>query len=160
MRGNCTSQRDNTGLDDVTGLLTNLNLEEELDIKERSKELEAATLHIKQAVVQRKLANTRIQEEIDDVEKSHGEQRHIFIADYCQNMELQLLGASQPGDTYYFALLKINVFGIVDCSIFGGSLGAHVYDEGQGKKGGNNVASLLIKDLREKNLLRDNKPGK
>ena len=75
-------------------------------------------------------------------------------------MELPFLGASQPGDTYYFSPLKINVFGIVDCSIFGGSLGAHVYDEGQGKKGGNNVASLLIKEIREKNLLRDDEPGK
>ena len=69
-------------------------------------------------------------------------------------------GASQPGDTYYFSLLKINVFGIFDCSILGGSLGDHVYNEGQGKKGGNNVASLLIKELRENNLLRDDEPGK
>ena len=90
---------DDTGLDNVTGLLTNLNLEEEPAIKERSKALEAATLHIKQAAVQRKLANTKIQEAIDDAEKSHGERRHIFIADYCQNMELPFFGASQPGDT-------------------------------------------------------------
>ena len=31
---------DNTGLDDVTGLLTNLNLEEEPAIKERSEAIE------------------------------------------------------------------------------------------------------------------------
>ena len=88
------------------------------------------------------------------------ERRHTFIADYFQNIELPFLGASQPGDTYYFSPLKINVFEIVDCSIFGGSLGAHVYDEGQRKKGGNNVASLLIKEIRGNNLLRDDKPGK
>jgi hypothetical protein len=57
-------------------------------------------------------------------------------------MELPFFGSSQPGDTCYFSALKINVFDIVDCSIFGGKLSAHVYHEGVGKKGGNNVASL------------------
>ena len=39
-------------------------------------------------------------------------------------------------------------------------MGVHVYDEGQGNKGGSNVASILIKELQEKNLLRDDEPGK
>jgi len=54
----------------------------------------------------------------------------------------------------------VNVFGIVDCSIFGGSLGAHVYNEGKGKKGGNNVASLLMKELTIKGLLKYESTGK
>jgi hypothetical protein len=36
---------------------------------------------------------------------------------------------------------------------------AHVYHEGIGKKGANNVASLIIKTLRELNLLRENSVG-
>jgi hypothetical protein len=56
----------------------------------------------------------------------HENRRYCFIADYSQNMELPYFGASQPGDIYYFSALKINVFGIVDCSFFGGKLSAHV----------------------------------
>jgi hypothetical protein len=56
--------------------------------------------------------------------------------------------------------LKINVFGIVDCSIFGGKLSAHVYHEGVGKKGGNNVASMLVNEFKRLNIMQDNKTGK
>ena len=36
---------------------------------------------------------------------------------------------------------------------------AHVYHEGVGKKGANNVASLIVKTLRQLNLLRDDSVG-
>ena len=36
---------------------------------------------------------------------------------------------------------------------------AHVYHEGIGKKGANNVASLIIETLRKLNLLRENSVG-
>jgi hypothetical protein len=75
-------------------------------------------------------------------------------------MELPFFGASQPGDTYYFSALKINVFGIVDASIFGGKLSAYVYDKGVGKKGGYNVASLLVKELQRLNIMIQNETGK
>ena len=35
----------------------------------------------------------------------------------------------------------------------------HVYNEGVGKKGANNVSSLIIKTLRQLNLLRDDSAG-
>ena len=35
----------------------------------------------------------------------------------------------------------------------------HVYNEGVGKKGANNVASLIVKTLRQLNLLQDDSPG-
>ena len=54
----------------------------------------------------------------------------------------------------------MNVFGIVDASIFGGKLSAYVYDEGVGKKGGNNVASLLVKELQRLNIMIQNETGK
>ena len=70
------------------------------------------------------------------------------------------MGESQPGDTYYFSVLKINVFGIADCSIFGGKLSAHVYHEGVGKKGGNNVASLLVNEFQRLGIMRQECTGK
>ena len=36
---------------------------------------------------------------------------------------------------------------------------AHVYHEGVGKKGANNVASLIIKTLRHLNILREDLVG-
>ena len=111
-------------------------------------------------MIQRKLANTTIQKAIDTHDLPHSERHYCFIADFAQNMELPFFGASQPGDTYYFSPLKINVFGIVDCSIFGGKLSAHVYDEGIGKKGGNNVTSMLVNEFKRLNIMRENETGK
>ena len=106
----------------------------QVDMMEREAILLKATLHVKQAIIQRKLANAKIQEAIDTANLPHSERAYCFIADFSQNMELPFFGESQPGDTYYFSALKINVFGIVDASIFGGKLSAHVYHEGVGKK--------------------------
>lgn len=137
----------NADVDTITQALESLILEENPIIKERSDAIHKATLHIHQAAAQRKLANKKIKEAILDANKQNKERSLTFIADYSQNMEVPFFGESQPGDTYYFTPLKVNVFGIVDCSVQGGALSAHVYTEGQGKKGGNNVASLLLKEL-------------
>ena len=75
--------------------------------------------------------------------------RHdMFVCDYAQNLDMPHFGCEQPGDTYYFSPLTINVFGIVDYSLE--ELDAYVYTEGEGKKGGNNVVSLIQKSLEKK----------
>jgi hypothetical protein len=50
-------------------------------------------------------------------------------------------GNEQPGETYYYSPLSIFVFGITNYA--NEMLNAYVYDEGEAKKGGNNVCSLL-----------------
>ena len=50
------------------------------------------------------------------------------------------------------------LLGLVNCCIKGGLLSAHIYDKGDGKKGGDNVASLIMKELNNKNLLQSNSP--
>ena len=50
-------------------------------------------------------------------------------------------------------------FGVADPSGELDKLNAHLYTEGQGGKGGNNVASLIMKTLRVQGLLRDGDPG-
>jgi hypothetical protein len=82
----------------------------------------------------------------------------LLVADYCQKLELPAFFSQQPGDTYYLSPLSVNCFGVVDCSNPKAHLHAHVYHEGQGKCGGNNVASLLLKTLESKGLLNRNKP--
>ena len=113
----------------------NLQLDTHVAMLEKELILQKATLQVQQAMIQRQLANKKIQEAIDSADLPHSQLKYTFIADFSQNMELPCFGASQPGDTYYFSALKINVFGVVDCSIFGGKLSVHVYHEGVGKKG-------------------------
>ena len=66
-------------------------------------------------------------------------------------MDLPHFGSEQPGETYYYSLLKINCFGVTDLST--DVLGSFIYDEGEGKKGGNNVCSLLLKKLKDGGLI-------
>jgi hypothetical protein len=72
-----------------------------------------------------------------------------IVGDYCQNLALPYLGEHQPGETYYFSPLTINCFGIANVGLPKAQLSAYIYHEGEGKKGGNNVASLLRKYLDE-----------
>jgi hypothetical protein len=64
------------------------------------------------------------------------------------NSGLPHFRATQPGDTYYLLPLNIFMFGMADVLAEKDHLYAHVYHEGKGKKGGNNVASLILKTLR------------
>ena len=73
-----------------------------------------------------------------------------IVMDYSQNAGLPQFGDSQAGPTYYYSPITVNIFGIVDTSIEGGRLDAYVYHEGEGAKGGNNVASLLMTYLKTK----------
>jgi hypothetical protein len=72
-----------------------------------------------------------------------------LVCDYSQNGEIPSFGSEQPGEVYYFSPLTIFIFGIVDTNEEQEKLTTYCYDEGVGRKGGNNVASLLIKHLRD-----------
>ena len=74
-----------------------------------------------------------------------------LCGDYSQNLSLPHFGGEQPGDTYYFSPLSISCFGLVNHSTE--ILTAYVYPEGVGKKGGNNVASLIFKYLKDNGIL-------
>ena len=81
------------------------------------------------------------------LEETEDEEFVVFtlVVDYVQNMELPWFGKVPPSDTYYFTPLTVNIHGIVDTR--NDTLYAHVYHESEGKKAGNNVASLLMKQL-------------
>jgi hypothetical protein len=69
-------------------------------------------------------------------------------------MGLPFMGAHQPGETYYFSPLTVNCFGITNVGYDKAKLTAFVYHEGEGKKGGCNVASLLTKYLDNEGLIK------
>ena len=76
-----------------------------------------------------------------------------------------MYNANQPGCTYYFSPMSVYNLGIVDHAHNYASgevkerMYAHVYHEGVGKKGANNVASLVVKTLTQLNLLREDSAG-
>ena len=135
---------------------------------ERELTLLKAATHVKAARAQRKLFNEKVKmcRESNNV--------RILVVNYGQNMQMPWFGSVQPGETYYYSPLNVSNLGIVDC--FNDTLYAHVYHEGEGKKGGNNVASLIFKQLQyfgwipygneespskddELNIIFDNCPG-
>ena len=62
-----------------------------------------------------------------------------------------IFGSEQPGETYYYSPLNVFIFGICDHATE--ILSAYVYQEGEGKKGGNNVTSLLYKKIEDEGMI-------
>jgi hypothetical protein len=99
----------------------------------------------------------------------HSEHMYMHIGDYYQKMEMPYFVAKQPGDTasYCMSPLTSNCFGLVNptgmiytveddpiLTEWRHMLHGHVYAEGVAAgSGGNNVGSLLIKNLHDSGLL-------
>ncbi len=123
--------------------------------KERELMLLQASAHIKMARAQRALYQAKAADAVADAtaRKEHSVRRYTFVVDYGQNMELPVYDKEQPGCTYYFSPLSIYNLGVVnhahicDDGRVSEHLHCHVYTEGIGKKGANNVASLIMKTL-------------
>jgi hypothetical protein len=95
----------------------------------------------------------------------HSVRVYTFVVDYGQNMELPVYNNEHPRCTYYFSPMSVYNLGVVDYAheynngrIFE-HLHSYVYQEGVGKKGANNVASLIVKVLRQLNLLHKDSVG-
>ena len=135
--------------------------------EERELMLLQAAEHVKMARAQRALYKAKVADAVADATKGkdHAERRYTFIVDYGQNMELPVYNKEQPGITYYYSPLSIYNLGIVDhAHVYVDGrvtehMHCHVYHEGVGKKGANNVASLIVKTLRGLNLLREDSVG-
>ena len=95
---------------------------------------------------------------------------YTLVVDYCQNLQYPWYGERQPGETYYYPHVRVYCLGIVDVADItvtangepDAKLHAHLYSEGEGDghKGGNNVASLIMKQLEAFGWLKDIKYGK
>jgi hypothetical protein len=137
--------------------------EEDVDeeVLEREREIVKAVKHVKMARAQRLLVNDKTRLARETRSEAHENRVHTFIVDYGQNMALPWFGTSQPGDTYYYTPLNVYNLGVVDVSHPDGEhLYCHIYKEGDGKKGGDNVASLLMKSLKQLNIIQEGKIGK
>ena len=127
-----------------------------------------AVFHVKSTRAQRKLYQTVGSAAVLDAKNNvpHSRRTYTFVVDYGQNMEMPAFNQHQPGETYYYSPLSVYNLGVVDTAHMESSssdpcehMHAHVYHQGVGKKGGNNVASLLLHTMKLRGLLREGEPG-
>ena len=134
--------------EDIDGNLQSALASEELILK--------AASHVKAAQQQREYVNQKVAEAQQDrvaFPSERHERRWCFTADYAQNMYVPNFGGEQPGETYYYSPVNAYCFGVVDNSFNPSAMTAFVYLEDQGKKGGNNVCSLLWQEFGRNGLL-------
>ena len=79
----------------------------------------------------------------------------MLVGDYAQIMDIPHFGGKQPGLTYYYSPVNVNVFGWVDYSTE--HMEAFIYHKGEGKKVVNNVVSLIHQSLKNKGVFEDAK---
>jgi hypothetical protein len=121
------------------------------NVNHNEKNISDASEHVDSARKMRELVNQTVNDAkfdgFNDIPRES--RKYCLVGDYCQNMSAPHFGSEQPGATYYFSPLNVYCFGMVDVAA-GPDLKmyAHIYHEGEGKKGGNNVASLIIKTLK------------
>ena len=102
---------------------------------------------------------------VHNAREEHFVPTYMFVVDYGQNMEVPIFNSEQPGPTYYYSPVGVYNLGVVnhahvyDDGTIGKHMYAHIYNESVGKKGANNVASLIVKTLRQLNLLQDDAAG-
>jgi hypothetical protein len=114
--------------------------------------------------LQRLLFVKKKQEALINANRPEHLQTLTFVCDFAQNMYVPNFAAEQPGATYYYSPLNVYPFGIVDCGYDPSQLTSFMFSEGEGKKGGNTVASMLwkyiklkqISNVQEINLVFDN----
>ena len=127
----------------------------DLDMGEQESVILKAGRHVEMARKQREYFNHKKQ--VAKEHRSKGvkqeERTYCFVADFAQNMNIPNFSAEQPGATYYFSPMNVFPFGVVDCSTEPSQLTAHIFSEGEAKKGGNSVASMIWKELKIQGLL-------
>jgi hypothetical protein len=142
-------------------------------LEEREDQVILAGEHVKLAKRIRELFNSFITlaRAHAVVNVAHILRTYMRIGDYCQKMEMPYFEVEQPGDTYYMSPVNVNCFGLVDPAgtfsvdkhnlrQYRHLLRAFVYNESVSGCGGNNVASLFIKDLHTSGLMdRSKGPG-
>jgi hypothetical protein len=130
--------------------------------EERDDIILKAAKHVAMAREQRQLVNRKVAESKQDVtdNRPRSERRITLICDFAQNLYLPNLASEQPGETYYYSPCNSYPFGIVDSSVPPDELTAYVYYEGDAKKGGNQVASMMMLDLQRRGYLDVDNPLK
>ena len=145
---------DNSSVDGATS-----SVDDGSGYAEREELIAKAAKHCKQAQAMRTVFNNvKLLAQQANESTPHAERIYCIVVDYCMNLAVPYFGSEQPGETYYYSPLNVFLLGIVDVSN-NDHLHAFTYTEGEGKKGGNNVASLIYKFLQSQGWVRDDEIG-
>jgi hypothetical protein len=113
--------------------------------------VKTAARHVEMAQQQRSFYQQKRQEAVSTLGLTPKERVLCLVADYAQNMYIPNFAGEQPGATYYYSPMSCYVFGVVDAAK--DQLSAWMYTEATAKKGGNNVASLLMHHLDHRGIV-------
>ena len=118
--------------------------------------------HVVAYQMQRKYVDSLIKQSRDDAANNvPSDERHrVLTIDMGQNLSLPNLSGNQPGDTYYMSPLSCYVTGIVDNGVAPDekeSMNCYLWREFEARRGQNNIASCLLKDLKRRGWLRKSK---
>jgi len=82
-------------------------------------------------------------------------QRKVLTIDMGQNLCLPNFEGEQPGDTYYMSPLTVLLFSVVNNATHDGKdrMNAYIWQEFEGDRGANNIASCLLMDLKKRGWL-------
>ena len=67
----------------------------------------------------------------------------MIAFDFAQDLQFPHFGEEQPGDIFYFSPLNRHAFGTLNHSLEHDQMHEDLNQEWEGKKGANNVASLI-----------------
>jgi hypothetical protein len=154
----------------VEQLLENSDaMAEDPALEEREQMIGRACLHDEMARAQYVLyAHLISKARCDALDKvEHNKRTYTFLVDYGQNMEIYQYSTKSNRGPVIITVLSAFITLVCWIRPISKATGrqriylmyCHVYHEGVGSKGGNNVCSLIHKTLEMKNLLRLDNPG-
>jgi hypothetical protein len=120
----------------------------------------SASRHVTMAKTQRLLYQEKKRQAVETKDNRPSERILCYVGDYAQNLCLPNFASEQPGDTYYLSPLNCFCFGMVDCSAVPTRIAGLMYTEDIGRKGGNNVASLIWYNLQRLGVINTPEPFK
>ena len=87
-----------------------------IEMRETEDLVQKAALYIKQARTMREFANLKVQQAQCHMDEGveQCDASRCLVMDYAQNGQMPFLGNVQPGATYYYTPLRINIFGLGD----------------------------------------------
>ena len=133
------------------GILSEINVRGAFNEQEILK----ASRHVENAIGMREYLNRYIEIARTHVREKivRSECTNVLIGDYAQYMYFPHFGEKQPGESYYYVPLNVSNFGMANvaacnsCGDVCDHLYSHVCKEGTARRGGNEVASLVMKTL-------------
>jgi hypothetical protein len=116
-----------------------------------------ASGHVTMARIMRRFAQDITLADIQQFrgDTPYSQRDYVLVGDYGENLSAPYFGGAQAGDTYYFLPLTVFSFGLVDLSTGPNKINCYTYSEDKGKKGANNLASLLMHDLKSRGWLHN-----